>query len=355
MRNQYYPPLPSFFRGKRGAPEMAISNEPSTETRAITSRFRRIFLFVVLPAVIAGFFSILPKLYDVLIKERAALSYQLVSGPAIPLQDGFRRIFAIVLQNTGKVPLTHINMEIRTRSGKIESMVAEKSLLHPIILEDTSTMTVARMLPNERVNLSVMTRSNLSEPEIDIQARSDETVAVAQNINERTDSNIYIAVAGALLSAISVAVMSVSFSIALRRGRGRISEIMRSDKPDIITFIVGISGVIPMSESILMTEHEMTYARLADLFLFTGLKGDEEVRRKCAAGLRVLFVINNIAERSLLKAKQNLGLLGADITDNEFKNPRDRAGSIGEVETRRKIVEEFQNWAGMSRDDVKVG
>jgi hypothetical protein len=262
-----------------GITHMALSLQSSTETGAISNTVRRGLVFVLLPALIAGFFSILPKLYDVLVKERTALSYQWVSGPAMPLTDGFRRIFAIGLQNTGKIPLTHIVMEARSQTGNIESMVAEKSILHPAISQDLSTVTVERMLPGERVNLSAMVKSNSTEPSIDLRARSDEAVAVSQNLEQRDSYSGTLAVVGAALSAISVGAMSALF--LSRRG----SSVLGGDKADIITFIAGVSTIIPMSESILLTEHDMSYARLADVFLFTGLKGDEEIKRRCVAGL----------------------------------------------------------------------
>jgi len=76
-----------------------------------------LLLFVLVPALITGFFSILPTIYNIATTPRAALSYDVVSGPAIPLSNQFRRIFAVSVQNTGKSPLNNITIAIPSDNG----------------------------------------------------------------------------------------------------------------------------------------------------------------------------------------------------------------------------------------------
>lgn len=236
--------------------EMA-SDIPARSEKGLTMA-KRTLIFVIAPPLIAGFFSILPTIYTTIMRPRAELSYAIVSGPAIPVSNGFRRIFGATIQNTGKVTLTHIDVEINTPNGQIEDVVAEKSLLHPAISLQPFIVTVARMLPTERTNISIMTVSNTSEPTLVINARSDEAVATPISSGEKSsEGEIVLVGVGAILSATSVAVMSLAFIVVVRR-RGLAS--LFGNKPDMITFIAGVSGVIPMTETILVTDHDVTYA-----------------------------------------------------------------------------------------------
>lgn len=316
---------------------MALST--TTEKSATV---KRALVFVLVPALVAGFFSILPKIYEVLVQDRTALSYELISGPPISLPDGFRRIFAIEIQNNGKVPLTHIEMQLHPKNGSIEAIAAGKSLLHTVIDQNASLITIERMLRDEHVNLSVMVKSTSSEPTIDLDARSNEAVAVARSKQEnQTSSGVTLAATGAALSAVSVAFMSVVVLLRLRRGG--LTAIMRGYKPDIITFIAGLSRVIPMTEGMLITEHEMSYARLGDAFLFIGANGDEATRRRCVAGLRALLMLREVSDTSIQKIRQNLSFLNEAFSDDQFSELRREAAGIGEAQTRQKIVAEFEN------------
>jgi hypothetical protein len=301
---------------------------------------KRILVYVLGPALIAGFFSVVPTIYTEIMKPRAALSYTEISGPSIPVSDGFRRIFGISIKNTGKVTLNNINVEFTVPNGEIESIVAEKSLLHPTISQQTSMTMVAvsRVLAEEKVNFSIMILSKASEPNLTIDTRSDEAVGKAQSIDsELGPITSYLAVIGATLSGISVAFMSGA-TFLFRRGR---LGMLFGDKPDVITFIAGMSGVVPMTESMLVTDHTMSYARLADIFLFSGLRQDDTAKARCITGLEALLLINEISERSVAIIRANLSLLGIDYEDDEFQKIRKAATDLGERTLRRRIADKF--------------
>jgi hypothetical protein len=305
-------------------------------------------LYVILPSLIAGFFGITPLIYNELTKPRAEMSYNVVSGPSIPVTNQFRRIFAIRVTNTGKIPLNHTTVEISSPNGQIESLVAE---------QPPDTMTVERMLPGEQVNTSVMPVSNSSEPFLRVQARSDEVVGIEQAPEQNSTEPTQLVAFGALASGLAVAAMTLLAATRLRK-LGRRVDILGNileggEKGDVITFIAGVSQVIPVSEQMWLSAHDITYARLADLFLFIGLKGDDSVKSRCILGLQALLVIGGIADTSLKKMRENLELLGIKYDDQQFADLR-RAAVKNLVDARKKVIAVFRSGTLESRD-VRFG
>jgi hypothetical protein len=240
-----------------------------------------------------------------------------------------------------------VDVELSTSTGKIEDIQTDKSPLHPTVSQNPPTITVARMLPGDRTNISVMTLSNSSEPALNVSAQSDEAVATEQKPDEKLATENSLMFAGAALSAGSVASMSVIFFILVRR-RGL--RVLRSGKPDIITFIAGVSGVVPMNETILMTEHNISYARLADIFLIGGLEGPGDRRDKCIVGLQSLLMLKNVASGSIARMRQNLSALGVEYKNADFDNLRKNARDEEDLTTRQIIIEKFSYFEAVKRE-----
>jgi hypothetical protein len=304
---------------------------------------------VVAPALIAGFFAILPTIYNELTKPRTILSYNVVSGPSIPADHKYLRIFSIAIENTGKTPLDKISLEISSINGDIANLVAEKSALHPTIINDPSVSVVSaqRMLPGDHLNVSVMTRSDTGDPLLTANVRSDAVLGIKQDLEKRPTSSI--AVLGASLSAVSVAVMSLLtwWEVFRRRRRWTGGERLRDlmvggeSREDMVTWILGLSQVLPLGEQILLTKHNFTYARTGDIFLFNALNRGEEIKQRCIAGLRSLLLVDRVAEDSVTKLRENLKILGIEYSDAEFTRMRAEAARRSGFATRRAIFEIF--------------
>ena len=80
-----------------------------------------------------------------------------------------------------------------------------------------------------------------------------------------------------------------------------------------------------MTETILMTEHDVSYARLADIFLIGGLEESGDRRDRCIAGLQSLLTLRNVASRSIARVRHNLSALGVEYKDAEFDSLRKKA------------------------------
>ena len=118
------------------------------------SQWRKILLYAIAPAVIAGLFSVAPKIYDIVIEPNAELTYRIINGPELAINDGFRKIIAISVTNTGKKPLTDVKAILELPLGKLEKLgVSEKSGLAPSIQETTKTASVgvSTFFPGETI------------------------------------------------------------------------------------------------------------------------------------------------------------------------------------------------------------
>jgi hypothetical protein len=257
------------------------------------------------PALIAGFFSVAPKLYDILSSPRAALSYTETSGPAINAAGNFRRIFSFTIENSGKLPLTGIDFEIKPPFGaQIESHTIESSgALPPIIpsSDDSFRAHIERMLPTETVSVSLMTISNTSDTRLTIAVRSNEVLgalkaAAAQSRPVETIISALVAALGAALS------MFVFFDFVRRRG-GRMTGLLPGYREDKIKYIALLSGVSSLPENVLNGEREqLTYIGAGDLFLSAGLRGDANVRQRCVLALKALLAADPYTRSESLKA-----------------------------------------------------
>jgi hypothetical protein len=278
------------------------------------SNTRKFLLFVLLPALVAGFFSIAPKLYEELTKPKAALTYRAVSGPAIVEGGSFRQIFSIAVENSGKIPLTDVKAEVRVSAGQIESFVVDQNnALWPAV-EKSSTLyrfSVPRMHPTESVSVSLMTSSSSPNPGMTVSIRSNEVLGIQPEPGGVEDQSkaFLVAAIGAMLSGVSVAVMSLGFvSSRFRRA------ILGYTRSDILTYIIGLSGVIPLNNELMFRDHELTYVRAGDLFFLIGTRGDAATKARCILALKALLLVHKMAEESAATIKKNLVALGETET-----------------------------------------
>lgn len=87
----------------------------------------------------------------------------------------------------------------------------------------------------------------------------------------------------------------------------------------------------------LLLEHNISYARLADIFLFVGLSAEKATKRRCIAGLESLLQINSVGKQLLEKIYNNLRLLGsAEGSSQKYGKSTDDV-----MEIRKRVMEIF--------------
>ena len=61
-----------------------------------------------MPALVAGAFSLAPKLYDIATEPRAELTFRKIIGPAVQTAEGRTQILSVSAINSGKRPVTDL-------------------------------------------------------------------------------------------------------------------------------------------------------------------------------------------------------------------------------------------------------
>mgnify|MGYP000882118176 CR=1 FL=1 len=73
---------------------------------------KQLLLYAIVPALVAGLFSIAPKVYEVIFETKASLDYVLSTGPQITADGAVQQVVSVRVSNAGKKPLTSITAEL---------------------------------------------------------------------------------------------------------------------------------------------------------------------------------------------------------------------------------------------------
>jgi hypothetical protein len=303
-------------------------------------------LYVVVPALIAGFFSIAPKLYDELTKPRAVLSYTETSGPAISTGAGFRRIYSIAAENEGKLPLTGIDLDIRPTAGaQIESQAVETSAgLSPVTTSanDSYKVHLERLLPTETISTSVLTVSSVSDTQLKIALRSNEVLGAPRVSAGATPSNDLL-VSG-VLAALSVGIALSVLPYLFSRGVLPLFRVppTASEPHDTIRYIALLSGLSSLPQNVVTGERELTFIGAADVFLASGLRAGADDRKRSVLALRALLTVYpRIRPSSAQAIKANLETLGYHLSNEELGSLRKQATLPSTTLQVRQRIEAF--------------
>ncbi|RNJ49488.1 hypothetical protein [Methylocystis hirsuta] len=335
---------------------MNFENQGDEENKGKSSNFKSILIFVVAPALIAGFFSIAPKLYDELTRPVTKLSYSLIVGPTLETNGTYRRIFSVSILNAGKTILNNVSAGLHLTKGQIETATPERNDLKAELIANKTDaqLNISRMLPDEKLTVSMMAVSNAGPPVLDVGLRSAEVLGTLVETARDSKTENRLLAYGAILSGMSVALMSGGLLISVRSllrspsRSGLVSVLFNRPrrKSDLITLIIGMSQAFPVPDDILLREHDVTYARTADTFLIHGLAGNAAKRRRCILGLWSLLLIEGISDDSIAIVRQNLSHLGVGLTNPEFDALRKRANSFSYAQLRQEIMNLFAEASG---------
>ncbi len=294
-------------------------------------------IIVLGPAIIGGLITIAPTIYQQVTAPRAVLTYARTAGPAISTPSGFVQISTLTIENSGRVPLTSIVVDVGTEHGQIESS-AINSPKGVVAKEQSSAkeyvVNVERLLPNDVVRASVMTASNSSDDPLSVAVRSNEVVGTLApgsdeaNRKEGVLKSITFALLGTLFAATGV------FFAGLQFRRGRLLDVLAYGSGDVVRYVLVLSRVVPLNFEAFMDDTRLSYIAAGDLFLEAGLRGDDDTKSRCVTGLKALLSAR-MMEASAMSIRDNLRRLGATLSDADFAKIRDNAtGDIAEVRRR---------------------
>jgi hypothetical protein len=310
---------------------------------------RKSWLYLILPAVIAGLFGITPKIYDIMSEPNAKLTYTITRSPELQTVQEFRRIVAITVVNAGKKALHKTHLELSLLAGTIESsrMQASQGLLSQITKEGQRKISVdiPTMHPSEKITIVAMLKLTTPDAPEEVALRSEEILGVEQR---GLDDNVWRGYSryrdsiGALLSAISVFVMAL---IIKKKG------ILYSynDREDIIYYILMRVGLRSISDHLRFSDAPLTYIRTADILLDLGLNNDNETKNKCAMALKCLLFVSRITSTSRKEIERNISiLLGSSYSQSEVDRIKSKNQSMSDAIEIRNCIDEYINTSANS-------
>lgn len=84
------------------------------------SDFKKVILYAIIPAIIAGLFAVIPKIYDEINEPKALLGYSIIQGPSLGVDGVNKSIVTIQTRNLGKKVLSqnkHDSQRMRKSVG----------------------------------------------------------------------------------------------------------------------------------------------------------------------------------------------------------------------------------------------
>jgi len=299
---------------------------------------QKALLFAILPALIAGAFSIAPKVYDVVVEPTASLTYRLAAGPELGAPDGYRKILSVVISNTGKKPLSEIKASLDLPQGRIERhRVVETSGLAPAVEAGDQSVTVSFPVLHPGENLTLAAMVLLPQPAVEPKflLRSREILGTAAT-DPPMGRDTKLDLVGAVLAAASVFLMSLLFMLRLRGGALPFGS---GSKQDALFYIAGRLGLTPISDEMRLADAQLTFLRMADILLSHGLHSQGSEREKAILGLKALLLVRDMAGVSKEIVITNLKTLeGSFFAEEIVAALRAKAVNMDEVlELRRRI------------------
>ncbi len=304
------------------------------------TEWKKIIFYAIIPALIAGAFAIIPKLYDILTNPKAELSYQVTRGPILADRDVQKSIYAIEVRNNGKKPLSGIYSELNTKSNIEAITIYQNTGLAPKINKSTKpySVSVETLHPSESFSISLMVISKNTAPEINFVIRSKEALGKPFSVVAPDKTN-YMDIASSFMAGFSVFVMAL---VLIARGKKGMSLPLFLDKPHVLFYIAARLGLSEIVEKYELEEGSVTYLRFGDILLAIGLSGDAKKKEKAILGLKTLLLVDQIAERSRKLIERNIKLLEKDdFAPEEIELLKAKVGKISDLPAFRDLVDEY--------------
>lgn len=268
---------------------------------------KQILLYAIAPAVIAGLFSVAPKIYEVAVEPKADLRYVITSGPQITTDGSIQQVISVKVKNAGKKPLTSISAELITPNAMLLAYSINNSTglrIEHRKQDDRIIVQLSKALEGESFSVSALVKSTASPIDPQFRLRSDEVLGhPEENVNPRKELNTTLF--GALGAALSVLAMSLAALQMIKR-------VVLPRKRSSILYIASAMQDEAFIESVRREGDEIRYLQFADMLLTYG-RSSEKARDKAAIALTCLHAIESMSDRSRELTRRNLGCLASSL------------------------------------------
>mgnify|MGYP001042030413 CR=1 FL=1 len=304
------------------------------------TEWKKVFLYAIAPALIAGVFAVSPKLYDEFNEPKAVLEYSINRGPIIRSDEAHKSIYAIDVINNGKRPLSNVHASIKSK-GNIEAInTYESTGLSP--KTSSPSVTVETLHPGESFTISLMLVTSDEDNSIDFILRSKESLgSEIKAVDAKKDKKLNIA--SALAAGLSVFTMALFFMLRLRKG-GSIGAILTSEKSNILFYIAAKFGFDSILDHYGIEDGSVTYLRFGDMLYSIGKNGSPEEKCKALIALKSMLLNSTMAETSKQCVIRNIRALEVDeFSDDELSLISEKSCDASELIKFRNLIDEYSS------------
>lgn len=302
------------------------------------TEWKKLFLYAIAPALIAGIFAVSPKLYDEFTEPKAILEYSINRGPVIRSNGEHKSIYAIDVVNKGKKPLSKVYASIKSQ-GRIEAISTYESTgLSP--QTKPPVVSVETLHPGESFTISLMLVTKDEDNSIDFVLRSKETLG-SEFKPADTEKNKKLDIASAVATVLSVFAMALYFMFRLKGGKS-IGPLMISEKSDILFYIAATLRFEKILNHYGISKGNVTYLRFGDMLYAAGKDGSLEDKSKAVIALKCMLLNSTMAETSkqcIVRSIKNLE--GDEHLEEEISLLTQYSCSVSEVIKIRDIIDEY--------------
>lgn len=305
---------------------------------------KKALLIIILPALIAGFFSFAPKLYDIISKPKAKLVYTPVLGLPVAFEGKFLRTYSVQTENAGKKPLSNLVASLTISHGTIKSR--EITATHGLIVKELKreggfAIQTDQFLPRDFVNINVVIIGESKDITPTFSVRTQEVSAILPP-KELKKKEEWKYVLGSFLTVISVFIMTLIFYLRIRLGRG-LSILSFHCKPDALRYIFARARVPRQFCEEVWRGENTTYMKAGDILMAYGLSENNSNREKAIKAMKGLLFVKPIAKHSREAVICNLRILEGDsFSQDNVDSIISRSIDIDNiVEFRNRIDELF--------------
>ncbi|WP_330944533.1 hypothetical protein [Vibrio diabolicus] len=305
------------------------------------SDMKKVLLYAIIPAIIAGLFALIPKVYDEMNEPKANLEYSIFQGPLLKEGEQYKTIVSIEVENTGKKVLSNVVAIVESYADiESENLTSSMGFEPKLTSVDSVKVSAGKMHPNDKFSLSLMLSSetNILPPKIAL--RADEVVGTIKSSKKDNSKNV--SFFSSLLSGMSVFVMSAYFIVKSRFGT-TIPSIL--SKHDNLFYIAAKVGSKDLVDAISEQGGSLTYLRFSDIIFYLGESGVLK-KQDAINGLECLLLVDEIAASSRKHIERNLTVLSdAEINAEHLASFRQKSKSIKNSFELRNSIDEHLNLA----------
>lgn len=302
---------------------------------------KKVLLYAIVPAIIAGLFALIPKVYDEMNEPKANLEYSIFQGPLLKAGDQYKTIVSIEVENTGKKVLSNVVAIVESYADiESDNLTSSMGFEPKLTSADSVKVLAGKMHPNDKFSLSLMlsSKTNILPPKIAL--RADEVVGTLKSSKKDNSKNV--SFFSSLLSGMSVFVMSAYFIVKSRFGTTLPSILSKHDNLFYIAAKVGNKDLV---DAISEQGGSLTYLRFSDIIFYLGHSGELK-KQDAINGLECLLLVDEIAASSRKHIERNLKVLSdAEINTEHLARLRQKSKSIKNSFELRNSIDEHLNLA----------